>query len=58
MRQPLLVISPFSKSNYVDSTLTTQASVVQFIEDNWLAGWAANHGLPYGAVRVSSRTAE
>jgi len=38
MRQPLLAISPFSKSNYVDSTFTTQASVVQFIEDNWLAG--------------------
>jgi len=38
MRQPLLLISPWSKSNYVDSTLTTQASVVQFIEDNWLGG--------------------
>jgi phospholipase C len=24
------------KSNYVDGLLTTQASVVQFIEDNWL----------------------
>jgi phospholipase C len=38
MRQPLLVISPWSKSNFVDGTLTTDASVVQFIEDNWLAG--------------------
>ena len=38
MRQPLVVISPWSKANYVDSTLTTQASVVQFIEDNWLGG--------------------
>lgn len=37
-RQPLLVISPFSKTNYVDNTFTTQASVVQFIEDNWLGG--------------------
>jgi phospholipase C len=35
-RQPLLVISPYSKSNYVDGTVTTQASVVRFIEDNWL----------------------
>jgi phospholipase C len=38
MRQPLLVISRFSKSNFIDGTLTTQASVVQFIEDNWLNG--------------------
>ena len=38
VRQPLLVISPWSRANFVDSNLTTQASVVQFIEDNWLAG--------------------
>jgi phospholipase C len=37
-RIPLLVISPYSKSNYVDNTLTTQTSVVRFIEDNWLDG--------------------
>jgi len=37
-RQPLLIVSPFSKSNYVDNTLTTQSSVVRFIEDNWLGG--------------------
>ena len=36
-RQPLLVISPFSRANYVDNTFTTQSSVVRFIEDNWLA---------------------
>ncbi|RKP48529.1 phospholipase C [Pararobbsia silviterrae] len=35
-RIPLLVISPYAKKNYIDSTLITQASVVQFIEDNWL----------------------
>lgn len=37
-RQPLLVISPFAKKNYVDHTLTDQSSVLRFIEDNWLAG--------------------
>ena len=37
-RQPLLVISPFAKRNYVDGTFTDQSSVVQFIEDNWLGG--------------------
>jgi hypothetical protein len=36
MRQPLLVVSPFSKSNFVDGTFTTQASVVQLIEDSFL----------------------
>jgi phospholipase C len=38
MRQPLLVVSPFSRANFVDSSLTTQSSVVRFIEDNWLSG--------------------
>ena len=37
-RQPLLVISPYAKQNYVDHTVTTQASILKFIEDNWLAG--------------------
>ncbi len=34
-RQPFLVISPYTKSNYVDHTLTDQSSVVKFIEYNW-----------------------
>jgi phospholipase C len=38
MRQPFVLISPLAKGNYVDHTLVTQASVVRFIEDNWLAG--------------------
>jgi phospholipase C len=38
MRQPLLVISPYSKVNFVDHSLTMQSSVVRFIEDNWLGG--------------------
>jgi phospholipase C len=33
-RQPLLVISPFAKTNFVDHTLTDQSSVLRFIEDN------------------------
>jgi phospholipase C len=37
-RQPLLVISPFSRENFVDNTLTEQSSVVRFIEDNWRLG--------------------
>ena len=38
-RLPLLVISPFAKSNFVDHTLTNQASVLRFIEDNWHLGF-------------------
>jgi phospholipase C len=34
-RQPLLVISPFAKKNFVDHTVTDQSSVLRFIEDNW-----------------------
>ena len=37
-RIPLLVISPYAKANYVDHTQLTQASVIRFIEDNWLGG--------------------
>ncbi|WP_322015652.1 alkaline phosphatase family protein [Paraburkholderia sp. J12] len=35
-RIPFIVISPWAKPNYVDHTFINQASVVRFIEDNWL----------------------
>lgn len=34
-RLPLLVISPWAKTNFVDTTKTNQASITKFIEDNW-----------------------
>ncbi len=37
-RLPLLVISPWAKQNYVDSTVTDQSSIVHFIEDVFLSG--------------------
>jgi phospholipase C len=37
-RQPLLVISPWARHNFVDSSVTDQTSVLRFIEDNWLGG--------------------
>jgi phospholipase C len=37
-RLPLLVISPFARTNFVDNTLTDQSSVLSFIEDNWKLG--------------------
>jgi phospholipase C len=42
-RQPLLVISPYSKVNKVDHTLTNQASITRFIEDNWRTGRIGDH---------------
>jgi hypothetical protein len=32
------VISPYAKKNHVDHVFVTQASIPQFIEDNWLKG--------------------
>jgi phospholipase C len=37
-RMPFVVISPFSKKNFVDHTVTDQTSIIRFIEDNWLEG--------------------
>ena len=37
-RQPLLVISPWAKVNFVDHTTTDQSSSLRFIEDNWDLG--------------------
>ncbi len=42
-RLPLLVISPYTKPNYVDSALTDQSSILKFIEDNWQTGRIGNH---------------
>jgi phospholipase C len=37
-RLPFLVISPYAKQNFVDSTLTDTTSILRFIEDNWNLG--------------------
>ena len=37
-RLPLLVISPWANKNYIDNTITDQASITRFIEDTFLAG--------------------
>ena len=43
-RQPLLVISPWARQNFVDHTVTDQTSVIHFIEDNWLGGQRIGQG--------------
>jgi phospholipase C len=37
-RLPFVVISPYTRENYVSGNETNTASVVKFIEDNWLRG--------------------
>jgi len=37
-RLPLLVVSPWAKQNFVDHTVTDQASILRFMEDNWQLG--------------------
>jgi phospholipase C len=41
-RQPLLVVSPWARANYVDHTVTDQASILSYIEDNWSLGRIGN----------------
>lgn len=43
-RVPFIVVSPWAKTNYVGHNLITQASVVRFIEDNWLNGKRLGQG--------------
>lgn len=49
-RQPLMVISPFAKRNHIDHTLTDQASVLRFIEDNWLSGERIQPGASFDTI--------
>jgi phospholipase C len=43
-REPLLVVSPWARANFVDHTTTDQSSVLRFIEDNWLEGERIGQG--------------
>ncbi len=51
-RLPLLVISPWTRQNFVSHKLTNTASVTRFIEDNWLFGKRIGGG-SYDAVSGS-----
>ena len=43
-RLPLLVISPWTRQNFVSSALTATPSITRFIEDNWLGGRKLGRG--------------
>ena len=49
-RLPMLVISPYARVNHVDSDMTDQASIINFIEYNWHLP-----GIPGSADRVLSQ---
>jgi phospholipase C len=51
-RLPLIVISPYTRMNYVSNNLTDTASIIKFIEDNWLGGERIGGG-SYDAVSGS-----
>jgi phospholipase C len=38
IRLPFIVISPYTRENYVSNNMTDTASIINFIEDNWLNG--------------------
>jgi phospholipase C len=52
-RLPLLVISPYSRVNHVDHTLTDQTSVLRFVEDNWGLGRIGDHSYDARAGSLS-----
>jgi len=44
VRIPFMLISPNAKQNYVSHVALSQASIVRFIEDNWLEGQRLGQG--------------
>ena len=53
-RQPLLVISPYAKPNFVDHSVTDQSSILRFIEDNWNLGRIGDDSADAKAGSLSS----
>jgi phospholipase C len=43
-RQPLVVVSPWARRNFVDHIVTDQSSIIRFVEDNWLGGTRIGQG--------------
>ncbi|MCF3962592.1 phospholipase C [Streptomyces fuscigenes] len=53
-RQPLMVISPYSKVNHIDHTRTEQASITRFIEQNWGTRDIGDHSFDRRAGSLAS----
>jgi phospholipase C len=52
-RFPMLVISPYAKSNFIDHTLVDQTSILRFVEDNWLGGQRVQPGGSFDTIANS-----
>lgn len=52
-RQPLLVISPYAKQNYIDHRATDQSSILRFIEENWGLGTIGENSSDAKAGRLN-----
>jgi phospholipase C len=55
-RIPLLVISPWAKTNFVDNTVTDQSSVIHFIEDVFLTSATGTTRIGGGSYDAESGT--
>ena len=53
-RVPMLVISPYAKTNFVDHSLTDQSSILRFIEDNWGLGRMGSQTVDVKAGPISN----
>jgi len=53
-RVPLLIISPWAKSNFVDGTLGDYTSILSFIENNWGLGRFGGNAVDWRAGTLMS----
>jgi len=53
-RVPMLVISPYAKTNFVDHSITDQSSILRFIEDNWGLGRMGNQSFDIKAGPINN----
>lgn len=51
---PLLIISPYAKTNFVDHNVTDQSSILRFIEDSWSLGRIGNQSFDSKAGPISN----
>jgi phospholipase C len=53
-RIPMLVISPYAKTDFVDHTIVDQTSILRFIEDNWGLGRMGNQSFDIKAGPIDN----
>ena len=53
-RVPMLLISPYANTNFVDHSLTDQSSILRFIEDNWGLGRMGNQSFDVKAGPITN----